>query len=425
VSDRPSDTDPVLERLRRQAARDRAARLEAEGIAEVRLRLAYQRAADLELLAMVATLVNETGDVEDALASTARAVRRHGGFAVAHVLVPDSDGAFVSSDIWDADQEQLEFFELCLEASAHERFVPPRGLPGEVAHAHEARWLPDLAVATNFPRALAVGGGAAWAFPVLVGTEVVAVVEFLDPHPRAVDTSLLALASSLSVQLAHAFRWERLRAGDIADRQRLEAAIARADAGGGTGVEAAAPPARDAAPLVALAREAADALERAGDEPELVARIRAAVGDAHDGGQAAAVSSVASGARVLVVDDNPVNRMLAGAMLGRLGIEHDLVDGGLPALAALAEQRFDLVLMDVQMPGIDGREATRRWRSDGRGVSALDVPVVALTAHVGDDERSLCADAGMDDFLSKPFGLAELEALCRRWLAAPEGQPAR
>jgi CheY-like chemotaxis protein len=81
--------------------------------------------------------------------------------------------------------------------------------------------------------------------------------------------------------------------------------------------------------------------------------------------------------------------------------------------------------MDVQMPGIDGREATRRWRSDGRGASALDVPVVALTAHVGDDERSLCADAGMDDFLSKPFGLAELEALCRRWLAAPEGQPAR
>jgi CheY-like chemotaxis protein len=418
VSEGPAGSDPVLERLRRQAARDRAARLEAEGIAEVRLRLAYQRAADLELLAMVATLVNETGDVEDALASTARAVRRHGGFAVAHVLVPDSDGAFVSSDIWDADQDQLEFFELCLEASAHERFVPPRGLPGEVAHTHEARWLPDLAVATNFPRALAVGGGAAWAFPVLVGTEVVAVLEFLDPHPRAVDTSLLALASSLSVQLAHAFRWERLRAGDIADRQRLEAAIDRA------GVEAA-PPAGAVAPVVALAREAADVLERAGAEPELVARIRAAAGDGPDEGSSAAPSAVAPGARVLVVDDNPVNRMLAGAMLGRLGIEHDLVDGGLPALAALAEQRFDLVLMDVQMPGIDGREATRRWRSDGHGASALDVPVVALTAHVGDDERSLCADAGMDDFLSKPFGLAELEALCRRWLAAPEGQPAR
>jgi CheY-like chemotaxis protein len=421
VSDVPAGADPVLEQLRRQAARDRAARLEAESIAEVRLRLAYQRAADLELLAMVATLVNETGDLEEALAATARAVRRHSGFAVAHVLVPDAEGALVSSDMWDADQDHLEFFERCLEASAHERFVPPRGLPGEVAHAHAARWLPDLAVATNFPRALAVGGGAAWAFPVLIGTEVAAVLEFLDPHPRAVDTSLLVLAGSLSVQLAHAVRWDRLRTGHAADRQRLETVVADV-------VVDQAPPAAVAAPasIVSLALEAADALEGIDREAGLVGRIRAAAGGPSAGGaQDAAAPVGAPGARVLVVDDNPVNRMLAGAMLGRLGVEHELAADGSQALTALAERRFDLVLMDVQMPGLDGRAATSAWRADGQGATAVAVPVVALTAHVGDDERALCTDAGMDDFLSKPFGLAELEALCRKWLAAPDGQPAR
>jgi CheY-like chemotaxis protein len=359
-------------------------------------------------------VVNETEHAEEALAATARAVRRHSGFAVAHVLVPDPDGALVSADVWDADPDQLAFFEGCLAASAHERFLPPRGLPGEVAHSHEARWLPDLALATNFPRAVAVGGGSAWAFPVLVGTEVAAVVEFLDPHPRAVDAALLALSGSLAVQLAHAVRWDRVLAREVADRERLEATVGAA----------VAPIGRET--IVGLAEEAADALESLGAEPDLVARLREAAGGAPRSVEPTpGPATVPAGSVVLVVDDNAVNRMLAGAMLGRLGVEHDLVPDGPSALAALGERRYGLVLMDVQMPGIDGRETTRRWRAVGTGASPVDVPVVALTAHVGDDERSLCADAGMDDFLSKPFGLAELETLCRRWLSDVGDQPAR
>ena len=76
------------------------------------------------------------------------------------------------------------------------------------------------------------------------------------------------------------------------------------------------------------------------------------------------------------------------------------------------------------MPGLDGRETTVAWRRGTAGESRADVPIVALTAHVGQDERDACAAAGMDDYLSKPFGIDELAAMCRRWLdrsAQPRG----
>jgi CheY-like chemotaxis protein/two-component sensor histidine kinase len=121
-------------------------------------------------------------------------------------------------------------------------------------------------------------------------------------------------------------------------------------------------------------------------------------------------------ARVLVVDDNGINRRLAAAMLAKAGFEADVVDSGEEALHALADRRYGLVLMDVQMPGLDGRETTRTWRRTTTGTTPADVPIVALTAHVGQDERDACALAGMDDYLSKPFGIEALASMCRRWL---------
>jgi len=125
--------------------------------------------------------------------------------------------------------------------------------------------------------------------------------------------------------------------------------------------------------------------------------------------------------RVLVVDDNSVNRRLAAAMLGRAGLAADVVESGTEALTAMTERPYGLVLMDVQMPGLDGRAATRAWRS-GTAASATErqVPIVALTAHVGQDERDACAAAGMDDYLSKPFGIEALASMCRRWLLADQ-----
>jgi two-component system, sensor histidine kinase len=122
--------------------------------------------------------------------------------------------------------------------------------------------------------------------------------------------------------------------------------------------------------------------------------------------------------RVLLAEDNPVNALVAVAALQRLGLEVQTVADGHAALAALMQQpdAHDLVLMDCQMPGLDGFEATRRLRAWERAEVRPPRPVVALTANAleGDRERSL--EAGMDEHLPKPYGLAELQAVLARHL---------
>ena len=104
-------------------------------------------------------------------------------------------------------------------------------------------------------------------------------------------------------------------------------------------------------------------------------------------------------------------------MLTRLGMQADVVNGGLDALRAMAEREYGLILMDVQMPDLDGRDATRRWRSSDGGATKVDVPIVAVTAHVAESERAECLSSGMNDYLSKPFGLDGLQTTIRRWIA--------
>ena len=117
----------------------------------------------------------------------------------------------------------------------------------------------------------------------------------------------------------------------------------------------------------------------------------------------------AGGARVLLAEDNPINAMLARTLLRREGASVDHVEDGEAALEALAHGQFDLVLMDVRMPGLSGLEATRALRA--RGVTT---PVVALTANAFDDDRRACLDAGMDDFLVKPLNPEALRAVLAR-----------
>jgi two-component system, sensor histidine kinase and response regulator len=119
------------------------------------------------------------------------------------------------------------------------------------------------------------------------------------------------------------------------------------------------------------------------------------------------------GLRILLADDNPVNCRLAVLMLEKAEHEVDVVADGAAAVEAVGGGGYDLVLMDVQMPGMDGLEATRRIRAlsgpPGR------VPVVAITANamVGDDRR--CLDAGMDDYLTKPIDRARLLGKVNEW----------
>jgi CheY-like chemotaxis protein len=563
--------DETIARLERRAARERAARLEAELIAESQLRRSYERSREVELFAQIAVLVNESRDALTALGAAAKVLRRHCDFAVSHVLVPDNDGAFVTADIWDADPGSLEFLDVVMAATVDERFVPPRGLPGEVAASHLALWLPDLATAANYPRQAAIPRGSSWAFPVVTGVQVAAVIEFVHPTPRKADERLLQLAPSIGTQLGRAFEWEALERRQEADRRRLEellaqrtedvntlkresrtvdesrgayvaylvheahealdhlgellpeaqrgadahAAIERLDdtvtrlvavadgsnrriVGERTAIaldsllEALVDPWSGSAvavtaqtvdldddfvtavqvPLVlrvvgelvdnALQHSGTDRVEiavRADAESMTVevrdhgagftwpengmrpqgrgglaqsSRLAAALGGslevvlAPDGGSVARArfavrgtgpaAWVARSTRVLLVDDNDINRRLAGAMLAKIGLDADVVDGGEAALRAMHDTAYGLVLMDVQMPGIDGRQATRQWRAGEGGATAADVPIVALTAHVGQAERDACYEAGMSDYLSKPFGIDALSETARTWL---------
>ena len=119
------------------------------------------------------------------------------------------------------------------------------------------------------------------------------------------------------------------------------------------------------------------------------------------------------GARVLVVDDNDINREVARSLLRNAGLEVVEAESGPRATVLAATEAFDLVLMDLHMPGMDGFEATRRLRADPR---VGEVPIVALTANALPDVRQRCLDAGMNDYLAKPFTLEELAAVVVRWV---------
>jgi len=557
-----------LARLERRAARDKAARLEAEATAETQLRRVYEHAREVELLGLISAIVNESEDAESAFGKSAKAIRRHCHFAVAHVLVPDDDGAFISADIWDADPSQFEFLERVITATLDKRFMPSEGLPGQVAASHQTVWHSDIRLGVQFSTRSELKAGAAWAFPVIAGVDVVAVIEFLHPVARPIDERLLQLAPAFGAQLGRSVEWDRVRQREAQDRRKLEELLQQRvlEARDVERSYAVADQARDAfvaylahearavvgelkaaeesgpTTVTAQAGQLSEVLDRlvqvidrsdrrfAGDRAavrlaelgELIhaqqdvfspsavevkvqevgdvvielnvglmtrlmtlvlSHIRATstsesvvveldvspdtlaanvsssssfvrwdpevrvVGD-DDISQASRLAKALGGfltiaqdendrdvvrivvatqyqpatpandalRRILLVDDNEINRKLAGAMLSRLGMQADVVDGGFPALAAMAEHEYGLILMDVSMPDLDGREATRRWRGSQGGATRVDVPIVAVTAHVAESERVECLNAGMNDYLSKPFGLEGLKSTIRRWI---------
>ena len=118
------------------------------------------------------------------------------------------------------------------------------------------------------------------------------------------------------------------------------------------------------------------------------------------------------GGRVLLVEDNDVNQMLAAEVLRDAGYLVEVAGDGLQALEAVARADWDLILMDVQMPNLDGFEATQRLRAQG-----MAMPIIAMTANAMAGDRERCLAAGMDDYLSKPLDLDELVVRVDRWFA--------
>ena len=119
---------------------------------------------------------------------------------------------------------------------------------------------------------------------------------------------------------------------------------------------------------------------------------------------------------VLLAEDNSVNTKVATAHLRRLGCTVHAVSDGLQAIQALSDHRFQLVLMDCQMPRMDGLAATRAIREQERQQGAPHIPVIALTANAMQGDRDLCLAAGMDDYISKPINFDQLREVLQRWL---------
>jgi two-component system sensor histidine kinase/response regulator len=170
--------------------------------------------------------------------------------------------------------------------------------------------------------------------------------------------------------------------------------------------------------------EARDAcIDAALTKPVLMSRLRStlerAVSARVPEQPAAAVTAPAEPAKgtVLVVDDGEVNQIVAVGMLRHLGYAAEVAEDGHQAVDAVRRRRFDAILMDVQMPGMDGYEATReirRLEADG-----LRTPIIAMTASATEGERERCLEAGMDDYQAKPVQKAAVAEVLARWVASP------
>jgi PAS domain S-box-containing protein len=134
---------------------------------------------------------------------------------------------------------------------------------------------------------------------------------------------------------------------------------------------------------------------------------------------AARVAAPPTGPRLLLAEDNRTNQLFAMTLLQGAGYRVDLAEDGVQAVAAAAAQDYAAVLMDLQMPTMDGLEATQRIRTlDG---PRARVPIIALTAHAMPQARAECLEAGMDDYLAKPINKAELIAMMARWVPGQAG----
>jgi CheY-like chemotaxis protein len=127
------------------------------------------------------------------------------------------------------------------------------------------------------------------------------------------------------------------------------------------------------------------------------------------------------GLRVLLAEDNVVNQKVLSAFLKVLGCEYEVVGDGLQVLDRLEQRAFDVILMDCQMPELDGVSATERIRQSGAPYAAI--PIVALTANVLDDERQRCHAAGMNGYLTKPLARAKLHDELIRYVPRRNPQP--
>lgn len=168
---------------------------------------------------------------------------------------------------------------------------------------------------------------------------------------------------------------------------------------------------------------------RCGELREALARVP---GDDMDGARRSAAAEPAGSeplpdftrrkARILLAEDNITNQQVAQGILGKLGLTADAVANGREAVEALKTLPYDLVFMDVQMPEMDGLEATCLIRDPRTGIINRNIPVIAMTAYAMRGDREKCLAAGVDDYISKPVSLPALIAVLEKWLPKEDGE---
>ena len=119
---------------------------------------------------------------------------------------------------------------------------------------------------------------------------------------------------------------------------------------------------------------------------------------------------------ILLVEDNRINQMVATRMLDKLGLTYDIANHGGESLQKLEQRDYDLILMDMEMPEMDGMEASVQIRAREKATGKARIPIIAMTANALNEDRDRCLSSGMDDHMAKPVEMARLNALLRRWL---------
>jgi CheY-like chemotaxis protein len=119
---------------------------------------------------------------------------------------------------------------------------------------------------------------------------------------------------------------------------------------------------------------------------------------------------------ILLVEDNRINQMVATRMLDKLGLTYDIANHGGESLQKLEQRDYDLILMDMEMPEMDGMEASVQIRARENATGKARIPIIAMTANALNEDRDRCLSSGMDDHMAKPVEMARLNALLRHWL---------
>ena len=117
------------------------------------------------------------------------------------------------------------------------------------------------------------------------------------------------------------------------------------------------------------------------------------------------------GLHILVAEDNKVNQMVAQKLLKKLGCSSAIANDGIECIQMLAQDQYDIILMDCMMPNMDGYEATRQIRISHHA----DIPIIACTARAMDSDHKACLEAGMNDFIDKPVDMHQMRSLLRQW----------